>query len=176
MYLSHERMAGRRNMINLPGRLGSLLGSGRRRAQRWQRVVQHPQATIFSAVADVGAYSQFLPWCLSSQVSSHSTGDNGTSTMNAEIVVGYGPLSSSFQSVVELTPHRRVHAVSSPNEHIEELSFTWDFAPLGDSACRLDLMLDFCLRKEEHVLMWELAQDAISALGSHAIAEQPLKA
>ena len=128
---------GRRSMINIP----RLLGSGRRRAQRWQRVVQHPQATIFSAVADVGAYSEFLPWCLSSQVSSHRTAEDGASTMNAEVVVGYGPLRSSFHSVVELTPNRRVHAVSSPNEHIEELSFTWDFAPLSDGACRLDLML-----------------------------------
>ena len=65
----------------------------------------------------------------------------GTGSLSTEISVGFEMLTSNFRSRVDLEPCKRVHAVSEPNEYMEHLSFTWNFAPVGDSACRLDLAL-----------------------------------
>ena len=93
------------------------------------------------------------------------TDANGAGKLYTEIGVGFEagamPLRSSFHSVVTLDPLHRVHAVSEPNKYIEHLSFTWDFAPLGERSCRLDLQLEFALRSPEHALIWEFAQDKV---------------
>jgi coenzyme Q-binding protein COQ10 len=155
--LSHRRSF-------LPG-LSNLLKTAeqRRRTESWQRVVQHPRATIFRVVADVGSYSEFLPWCIGSRVLERTVSADGAGEqLSTEISVGFELLQSSFFSSVTVSPDRGcVHAVSEPNDYMEHLSFTWQFAPVGETACRLDLELDFCLRQSEHVLMWDLAQDKI---------------
>ena len=154
-----------------------------KRAQKWQRIVHFPQHLIYGTVADVGAYKQFLPWCLESNVSEAALDEHGAGELQTEIKVGWKHLESTFKSSVQLTPMKRVHAESEPNEYMEHLSFTWSFAPMGAAKCRLDLELgalraprtrpdarvmrslappaDFSLRKPEHVLAWELAQDQI---------------
>jgi len=132
-----------------------------KREQKWQRVVHFPQQLIYSTVADVGAYRDFLPWCLSSDVSERALDASGAGELQTEIKVGWKHLVSTFRSNVTLTPMERVHAVSEPNEYMEHLSFTWSFASMGPAKCRLDLELDFSLRKPEHVLAWELAQEQI---------------
>ena len=84
--------------------------------------------------------------------------------LTTEVEVGYSSIRASFASRVELTPLKRVHAVSDPNEFIEALVFTWDFAELSDQrSCRVDLTLDFNLRNPEHTLMWEFGSERIIA-------------
>ena len=55
----------------------------------------------------------------------------------------------------------RIRAESRPNEFIEHLVFTWDFRPVGERTCRLDLTLDFELRQPEHVLIWTMTNEKI---------------
>lgn len=152
----------------LPGLTGLLKTTEQRqRREQWQRVVQHPQETIYKVVADVGAYHEFLPWCLSSRVLEQTTAPASSETtpasseLSTEISVGFELMRSSFFSQVTLTPNETVHAVSAPNDYLEHLTFTWSFAPVGDNATRLDLELDFCLRNAEHILLWDFAQDKI---------------
>jgi len=134
-----------------------------RQEQRWQRIVPHRIETIYSAVADVQDYAAFLPWCRSSKVLNSSLDETGAGELQTEIHVGFDPLQAQFRSRVELSPLRRVHAVSEPNEFIDNLNFTWDFAELGERSCRLDLSLDFTLRNTEHILMWEVVKDQVVA-------------
>ena len=56
-----------------------------------------------------------------------------------------------------LVPLQRILAVSMENEHLEELSFSWDFTSIGRTACRLDLQLGevhtrWCMRELLHNL------------------------
>ena len=143
----------RRHFLNGLLRAG---GGDRRRTQRWQRVVPHRAESIYHAVADVEHYSEFLPWCTSSRVV-----ERADSALHTEVTVGYASVSSTFASRVELTPLQRVHAVSEPNEYIDHLSFTWEFAALNDHACRVEIGLDFSLRNAEHTLMWTLAEEKV---------------
>ena len=151
--------------------IGSLLqnmakqGSGKGHAQRWQRVVHYPCNTIFQAISRVGAYSEFLPWCVSSRVLQQELDGDGAGTLRTEMGVGFDsgpvPLRSTFSSTVTIEPLSRVHAVSEPNEFIDHLVFSWKFASLGERSTRLDLELEFGLKSAEHQLLWEFAQDKV---------------
>ena len=116
-------------------------------------------------VAKVDQYSTFLPWCKSSRVLSHTLDGSGAGELQTEIGVGFdsglATLQSTFSSLVTVDPLKRVRAVSDPNEFIEHLSFTWDFAPLGDRSCRIDVQLELELKSAEHALIWEFAQDKV---------------
>lgn len=116
-----------------------------RRTFQQQKVVRYPVATIYKAVAAIDEYSDFLPWCLSSRVlarnsnaaDSSATPDQGSATqgeekLTTEIEVGIASLSAQFGSTVTLLPNERVHAVSEPNKYLENLVFTWQFAPIGE--------------------------------------------
>ena len=145
--------------------LGNLLrsaGRPRSTAQAWQRVVHYPQSTIFEAVARVGDYSLFLPWCMSSRVLTRTEGAAGSETLTTEMGVGFDsgpvPLRSTFRSTVTLEPLTRVRAVSESNAFIDHLIFSWEFAPIGERSTRLDLQLEVGLKSPEHALLWEFAQ------------------
>ena len=126
----------------LPG-LSKLAGQSvaRHRSHQWQRVIQFPPGTIYSVVADVSAYDQFLPFCIASKVAERQVDDEGNATLQTGIRVGFATMQSQFSSTVTLTPLKRVHADCQPNEYLENLSFSWDFSPVGERACRLDLRL-----------------------------------
>ena len=127
------------------------------RKHQWQKILPHKVPTIYRAVAEVESYEKFLPWCISSRVLERSQEPD---ELRTEVKVGYQNLSSAFRSRVELSPEKRVHAVSEPNEFIERLQFTWEFAPLK-TGTRLDLMLDFKLRNPEHLLLWDIAHEKV---------------
>lgn len=109
-----------------------------RRTFQQQKVVRYPVATIYKAVAAVDEYSDFLPWCLSSRVLARKSNREDGSVapaeekLTTEIEVGIASLSAQFGSTVTLLPNERVHAVSEPNKYLENLIFTWHFAPIGE--------------------------------------------
>ena len=158
------RAGARRHLVlgNIFGKLGNK-PSGQ--AQKWQRVVHYPRSTIYEAVSSVGDYSKFLPWCISSRVLSRELDVTGAGTLTTEMGVGFDsgpmPMRSTFRSTVTLEPLTRVHAVSEPNEFIDSLVFSWEFAPIGERSTKLDLQLEFRLKSGEHALLWELAQDKV---------------
>ena len=96
---------------------------------------------MYNVVADVESYALFLPWCISSRVVERAEAANGSEALETQIGVGFQMWRSQFSSTVTLTPGERVLAVSKENEYLEELKFSWDFAAIGETACRLDLQL-----------------------------------
>jgi len=112
-----------------------------RRTFRLQKVVAFPQQTIFGVVAAVEQYAEFLPWCVASRVHRRIEIDGSGGLLETEITVGFELVKSSFRSKVMLQPFQRIHAVSESNQFIDDLKFAWDFTPIGDRACRLDLEL-----------------------------------
>jgi len=136
-------------------------GDSCRRSQKWQRVVPFPRRIIYGVVADVGSYAEFLPYCVSSKVVERNELPDGSSSLETEVRMGFMTMQSQFTSTVALVSLERIVAVSMENEHLEELSFSWDFTPMGKQACRLDLQLGFSLRAPEHGLIWDLAKDRV---------------
>ena len=66
-------------------------------------------------------------------------------------------------STMDLQRNRRIQSTSTPNDYIEFCSFTWEFAPIGPSAARIDLKLEFELLAAEHAILWDRLQDRILA-------------
>ena len=66
-------------------------------------------------------------------------------------------------STIDLQRNRRIQSTSTPNDYIEFCSFTWEFAPIGPSAARIDLKLEFELLAAEHAILWDRLQDRILA-------------
>ena len=95
---------------------------------------------MFELVADVGRYSEFLPWVIATRVRS----DNGIE-MVADMLVGFSALREKFTSRVE--KHRpdeiRVHYVDGP---MRDLDNRWTFRPVGDHACEIEFTVEFSFR------------------------------
>ncbi len=104
-----------------------------------RQVVPFTSEQLFDLVADVGAYPQFLPWCVGARVRSHSD-----TQLVADLTIGFGPFRESFTSRVTLDrPHRVV--VKYENGPFRYLNNQWDFRPRG-AGTEVAFFVDFEFR------------------------------
>ncbi len=87
------------------------------------KLVPYTTEQMFDLVADVGRYSEFLPWCAASRVRSHSTTE-----MVADLTIGFGPFRESFTSRVALERPERCR-VKYENGPFRYLNNQWTFTP-----------------------------------------------
>ncbi len=92
---------------------------------------------MYDIVNDVERYPQFLPWCASSKVLSHSE-----HVMDASILMKKGKLNHSFSTHNTLIPGEKIHMelVDGP---FKKLSGDWLFTPLSETASKIELQLEF---------------------------------
>ena len=105
-----------------------------------QRRLPHSQQQMFSLVADVESYPEFLPWCIGARVFRHE-GD----AFYADLVVGFRMLREKFTSKVELREPERIDVtyLDGPLKHLHNC---WIFLPDGDDACIIDFEIEFQFR------------------------------
>jgi ribosome-associated toxin RatA of RatAB toxin-antitoxin module len=93
---------------------------------------------MYSLVADIPKYPEFLPWCDSGQIlSSHEGG------VTAKIGMSLGGFKKAFTTRNTQTPGKviKVELVDGPFKQLDGL---WSFIPLGDErACRVELTLNY---------------------------------
>ena len=104
------------------------------------RKLPYSAERMFDLVADVGRYSEFLPWVVATRIKSDSETE-----MVADMLVGFSALREKFTSKVEKTrPEKiRVHYVDGPLRDLDNL---WRFTPVGPHACDVDFCVDFTFR------------------------------
>lgn len=107
---------------------------------REQRALPYSCEQMFDLVADVGRYSEFLPWVVATRVRSDSETE-----MVADMVVGFKSLRERFTSRVEKErpDHIRVHYVDGP---LRDLDNQWWFKPADNGGCTLDFCVDFSFK------------------------------
>lgn len=95
---------------------------------------------MYDLVADVGRYSEFLPWIVATRVRSDSETE-----MVADMLIGFSALREKFTSRVDKErPGRiKVHYVDGP---LSDLDNVWLFRPLEDGGCEIDFAVDFTFR------------------------------
>ena len=95
---------------------------------------------MFDLVAGVEEYPEFLPWCGGAEV--HQRTDEG---MVATIRIAYRGLSQSFTTE---NRHERPHRIEMKlrDGPFSRLHGVWTFKALTDSACRVDLEMDYEMR------------------------------
>ena len=100
-------------------------------------LVEHTARDMFELVCDIDSYPEFLPWCSAASVEERSdTHQLASVTINQ--VINQSKFSTRNQ--LEVNKSITMELVNGP---FKRLSGTWRFEPLGDTACKILLDIDF---------------------------------
>ena len=100
-------------------------------------LVRFPAQSMFSLVADIDAYPEFLPWCQSSRILSRSD-----AVIEAELEIARGGFRRSF-STKNVNREPDEITMTLLNGPFNSLQGVWQFTQLGDNASKIALKLDF---------------------------------
>jgi coenzyme Q-binding protein COQ10 len=97
---------------------------------------------MFDLVADVGRYSEFLPWVVATRIRS-----NSETEMVADMLVGFKSLREKFTSkVIKDRPNRiEVIYLDGPMRDLDNI---WRFRGLPEGGCEIDFCVDFSFRNK----------------------------
>ncbi len=102
-----------------------------------KRYLSHSQENLYSLVADIEKYPEFLPWCKALKIISQ----NGN-LIKAEMVIGFKFFQEKFTTEVSLTPNARID-VKYLNGPFKYLQNHWSFESNGEDGCKIDFFVDF---------------------------------
>jgi len=100
----------------------------------------HPQGKVYSLVADIERYPEFLDGCVEAAVLDH-----GPDVVVARLRLSRAGLSHSFVTRNAMHPCERIELalVDGP---FEQFNGYWAFKALGEEASKVSLRLDFTLQ------------------------------
>lgn len=100
-------------------------------------LVAYSASEMYALVNDIGSYSQFLPWCRSSQIL-----EQDEDQIRATIEIAHGSLHKSFTTKNRLQQDKMIEMrlEHGPFKHLEGF---WRFDILGERACKVSLDLEF---------------------------------
>ena len=95
---------------------------------------------LFSLVADVERYSEFLPWVVAVRIRSATEKE-----IIADLVVGFSAFKERFTSRVSLDKPHRIHVdyIEGPLKYLRN---EWRFNPAPDGGTNLYFSVDFAFR------------------------------
>jgi len=98
-------------------------------------LVEYGCGQMFSLVRDVEQYPKFLPWCSAATVQA-----GAGSVMRASLDIDYHGVRTSFstENAYREPTSIEMTLIQGPFRH---LYGTWQFTPLGDTACKIQLRL-----------------------------------
>ena len=100
-------------------------------------LVPYSAEQMFALVDNVAEYPQFLPWCGGASVDSIA-GD----TLQATVHIDYHHIKQSFTTEnVRQAPHRI--AITLKDGPFQSLDGSWFFIRLSESACKIELRLQY---------------------------------
>ena len=102
----------------------------------------HSAEQMFSLVADVERYPEFLPLCEALTVRSRKERE-GRTMLVADMTVGYKAIRETFTSQVLLKPDVNEIDVQYLEGPFRYLSNLWRFEPAGPSACNVVFFIDY---------------------------------
>lgn len=109
---------------------------------RMTRPVKHKPAEMFSLVADVERYPEFLPLCEDLRIIRRVQSGEGVETLVASMSVGYKAIKESFTTRVTLDEPRlriQVEYVDGPFKYLEN---RWSFNPTP-TGCDVEFYINY---------------------------------
>lgn len=100
-------------------------------------LVPHPASDMFNLVVDVAAYPEFLPWCAGAAVQSQTELEQ-----RASVSINAVFSQTEFQTRNQLVPDERI-SMALEDGPFKHLKGEWVFKALGDSGCKITLVVDF---------------------------------
>jgi ribosome-associated toxin RatA of RatAB toxin-antitoxin module len=100
-------------------------------------LVEYSCDQMFALVRDAEQYPRFLPWCSSAKVSADDKG-----VTHATLHIDYHGVRTDFttENVHQPPSTIDIRLVQGPFRHLQGI---WRFTPLGDSACKIQLRLNY---------------------------------
>lgn len=114
-------------------------------------VIMAPRSNVFSLVADVESYPEFLPLWRDASIYRR---DGGTYFTEQE--VGLGRINERFRTRTNLVRPQYIE-VTSEDERFEEFFIRWDFDTIG-TGCRISV-----------ALTWEMKTGSLQAALDHLL-------
>lgn len=107
---------------------------------RETRIVAASSDRLFTLVADVERYPDYLPMWKSARVYRHA-GD----VYFTQQEIGLGPIRERFRTRTELTRSTHI-VVTSADRLFREFGIRWEFEATGDETCRVTVALTWRVR------------------------------
>lgn len=100
-------------------------------------LVAYSPEQMFKLVDDIEAYSDFLPWCGNAKELSRDE-----KNVEASVLISHSGLNKEFTTRNTNTQFSQIemHLVNGPFKNLDGV---WLFEPLGDTACKVSLNLEF---------------------------------
>jgi coenzyme Q-binding protein COQ10 len=104
-----------------------------------ERVLPYTPEQLFTLVADIERYPEFLPWCVGARIKKREG-----KLVVADLVIGFRMIRERFTSRVTLDPPSRID-VAYAEGPFRYLNNHWSFAAVPDG-CRVGFFVDFEFR------------------------------
>ncbi len=101
-----------------------------------RRTLPYTADELYTLVADVARYPEFLPWCVGARILKRTD-----SEILADLMIGFKMFRETFTSRVTLSPNLiEVEYIKGPLKH---LTNRWEFIPEPNGHCTIDFVVDF---------------------------------
>lgn len=104
-------------------------------------LLPYPAGFMYQVVNDVEAYPEFLPWCGGARI--HVV-DN--SSMEASILISIAGIERWFRTCNRLRADESIE-LTLLDGPFESLEGSWKFVPLADDSCKIELQLNFEMKR-----------------------------
>jgi coenzyme Q-binding protein COQ10 len=134
-----------------------------------QRVLPYTPEQLYSLVADVENYPEFLPWCVAARIR-----ERREDLIVADLVIGFRMIRERFTSKVALDPVALKIHVTYAEGPFRYLNNHWRFKEHPEG-CEIDFYVDFefksrLLQKMIQPLFHEAVRRMVAAFESRAVA------
>ncbi|ABS64742.1 cyclase/dehydrase [Parvibaculum lavamentivorans DS-1] len=109
------------------------------------RDVPYAPEEMFSLVAGIDRYPEFLPWCSGARIRRREM-ENGKEVLLADLIVSYKVFREQFTSRVTLDREAFIIDVGYVQGPFSYLHNNWRFEPLPDGGTRIHFCIDFEFR------------------------------
>lgn len=111
-------------------------------AHEQTRDVPYGADDMFSLVAAIDRYPEFLPWCSGARIRRREQ-ESGKEVLLADLIVSYKVFREQFTSRVTLDRDARIIDVGYVQGPFSYLHNKWEFEPLPEGGCRIHFYIDF---------------------------------
>ena len=109
------------------------------------RDVPYTADNMFSLVAGIDRYPEFLPWCSGARIRRREI-VNGNEVLLADLIVSYKVFREKFTSRVTLDQEKKIIDVEYVQGPFSYLHNNWRFERLSDGSTRIHFCIDFEFR------------------------------